>query len=329
MKKHIAFAIAPAITLAALTLTLGAAPASATTAEFTVGLTKPSSSNTGVGIVRAAPTKVHSSTNFTVTANGQVVKDLIVNGTIDTAGYDDVVIENVVVKGQGANTGAPFLIKTGSSNRVKVRYSEIYSSIGYPAMGIGTGNYTSLRNNIHHVSDAHRVNLSGSATPDATLAVIEGNYVHDTIMWSPDPAQARADNKTHSDALVQLEGGKNIRIVGNRATGLRSTDGTSSVLRTTTTAPFIPVTSGGMAYTVATSAIMVSPARDWTVSNVKIDRNWLGGGEVTINGSHELLGTSSITNNLFDANSLQKVAIWPKSPANLTRTGNLLGGVLF
>jgi len=329
MKKHIAIAIAPAITLAALTFTLGAAPANATTAEFTVGVTKPSASNTGVGIVRAAPTKVHSSTNFTVTSDKQVVKDLIVNGIIDTAGYDDVVIENVIVKGKGANTGAPFLIKTGKSNRTTIRYSEIYSSIGYPAMAIGTGNYTSHRNNIHHVSDAHRVNLSGSATPDPMLAVIEGNYVHDTIMWSPDPAQARADKKTHSDALVQLEGGKNIRIRGNKATGLRSTDGTSSVLRTTTAAPFIPVTTGGMPYYVTTSAIMVSPAGAWTISNVQIDKNWLGGGEVTINGSDKLLGTSSISGNVFEANSLQNAAIWPKSPAGVTRTGNLLSGKAF
>ncbi|MFD3444553.1 hypothetical protein ACFDTO_08140 [Microbacteriaceae bacterium 4G12] len=329
MKKHIAFAIAPAITAAALTFTLGAAPAQAVTEPFTVGVTQPSASNTGVGIVRAKPTTVHTSTNFTVTKDNQVVKDLIVNGIIDTNGYDDVVIENVIVKGQGANTGAPFLIKTGKSNRVTIRYSEIYSSIGYPAMGIGTGNYKSYRNNIHHVSDAHRVNLSGSAAPDAMLAVIEGNYVHDTIMWSPDPAQARADNKTHSDALVQLEGGKNIRITGNRATGLRSTDGTSSVTRTTTTYPYTPVTSGGMAYAVAISTVMVSPAGSWTISNVQIDKNWLGGGEVTINGADDLLGTSSITGNVFDANSLQNVAIWPKSPVGLSLSGNTLKTVAY
>ena len=290
---------------------------------FTVGVTQPSASNTGVGIVRAKPTKVHTSTNFVATSNGQAIKDLIVNGIIDTAGYDDVLIENVIVKGQGQNSGAPFLVKAGKSNRTTIRFSEIYSSIGYPAMGIGTGNYTSHRNNIHHVSDAHRINLSGSATPDQTLAVIEGNYIHNTIMWDPDPAMARKDNKTHSDSLAQLEGGTNIRITGNRSTGLHSTDGTSTVLRTTTTQPFIPVNTGGMAYAVSTSSIMVSPAAGWTLKNVQIDRNWLGGGEVTINGSDKLLGTSSITNNVFDRNSLQNMPIWPKSPAGLTKTGNV------
>ena len=265
---------------------------------------------------------MHTSTNFTATKNGQVIKDLIINGMIDTAGYDDILIENVIVKGQGQNTGTPFLIKTGKSNRVTVKFSEIYSSIGYPAMGIGTGNYTSHRNNMHHLSDAHRVNLSGSATPDTTLATIEGNYIHNTIMWDPDPAMARKDNKTHSDSLVQLEGGTNIRIIGNRSTGLHSTDGTSTVQRTTTTQPFIPVTTGGMLYHVTTSSIMVSPNAGWTIKNVTINNNWLGGGEVTINGSDDLLGTSSISNNTFDRTSLQNMPIWPKAPTGLTKTGN-------
>ena len=132
---------------------------------------------------------------------------------------------------------------------------------------------------MHHLSDAHRVNLSGSATPDTTLATIEGNYIHNTIMWDPDPAMARKDNKTHSDSLVQLEGGTNIRIIGNRSTGLHSTDGTSTVQRTTTTQPFIPVTTGGMLYHVTTSSIMVSPNAGWTIKNVTINNNWLGGGE--------------------------------------------------
>ena len=38
---------------------------------------------------------MHSSTDFVATSNGQVIKDLIINGKIDTAGYDDILIENV------------------------------------------------------------------------------------------------------------------------------------------------------------------------------------------------------------------------------------------
>ena len=226
------------------------------------------------------------------------------------------------MKGQGQNEGTPYLVETGDSNRTTVRFSEIYSSIGYPAMGIGTGNYTSHRNNLHHLSDSHRVNLSGDASSDSTFVAIEGNYVHDTIMWNPDPDMARKDNKTHSDSLVQLEGGSNVRIVGNRSTGLHSTDGTSSVLRTTSTQPFIPVLTGGILYDVSTSSIMVSPNAGWTVKSVKIDRNWLGGGEVTINGTEDLLNGSSITNNLFDKNSLQDMPIWPKAPSGVSMSGN-------
>lgn len=291
---------------------------------FELGIDEPDATTTGTGVVRAKPTTTHTSTNFVCTSNGQRVVDLIIPGIIDTAGFDDIFIENCEVRGVGATSGAPMLVKTGESNRVRIQFSEIYSSVGYPAMGIGVGNFTSLRNDMHHLSDAHRVSpvgTSGSAPQDTDwTAVIEGCYVHDTIMDMPDPAQARTDGKTHSDTLVQIESGKNIRVKGNRATGLHSTDGTSSVnwvVFDSANSEYDAVvagTAGAIAYKWTTSTIMMSPnAANTPLQNVQITNNWLGGGEVTVNGAHDLAAGSRIADNVFDKNSMSGTAIWQKT----------------
>lgn len=290
---------------------------------FELMIDEPSADTTGTGIVRAKPTKVHSTTNYVCAKNGERVVDLIINGTVDTAGFDDIFIENCEIRGTTLTSGAGMVVKTGESQRVRIQFCEVYSATGYGgAMGIGVGNFTSLRNDLHHLSDAHRVSpvgTSGSAPQDTPwAAIIEGCYVHDTIMDTPDPAQTRTDNKTHSDALVQIESGTNIRIRGNRATGLHSTDGTSSVTHVVQDGSeydAVPAgTTGARAYAVCTSAVMMSPnAANTPLRNVQIVSNWLGGGEVSINGAEDLDATSRITGNVFDKNSFSGTAIWQKA----------------
>ena len=111
---------------------------------------------------------------------------------------------------------------------------------------------------------------------------IEGNYVHDLFYAGPDPNHS--DNHTHNDG-VQIQGGGNIKIIGNTLDALA---GTASTL----TSPYFPAVTG--------QAIALTPNVS-AIHDLLIDRNWMDGGAQSIGGTvAQGLGSGIvISNNRF------------------------------
>lgn len=269
--------------------------------DFVSGITKPGPTNTGVGIIAAAPTTVHSG-DYNLTGSNQTVQNLIITGRLIVTGANNTV-RNCKIQGSNITSSERAVVQTTGGTGTIIEFCEIYCSTGWGgANGVGNRNFTLRRSNIHHTVDPIRINNeANSANPAADVAVtIADNWIHDVVLKTPDPLYARSDNKTHSDN-IQIEGGANILITGNRIDGYHSTDGTSNVVNVDSSGK--PVSSGGTPHPQSGAAIMLSPRTTaWRISNLTINNNWIYGGEISISGASGLNSstTGTINRNRFD-----------------------------
>lgn len=267
---------------------------------FTLGVTEPTPSNTGP---RTAPTNtingnVTLSTAQTFsgnTVNGRIVIPQTATGTI--------IIEDNIINAAGTTptSGNVISVHVNTGAIVIIRFNEIIGTTG--TLGIGVRRFTAYRNYIHHVEDGIRVHNYNGTSVAASNTVIEGNCIGPLIIVTPDPNQARTDNRTHSDC-IQMEGADGIRIVGNRLYCFATTDGTSNVEWAMSTSPYVSAatgTSGARPHPQASQAIMLSPNVS-PITNFLLENNWIYGGEFAVNGGSSNNASSSgmIRGNKFD-----------------------------
>ena len=99
--------------------------------------------------------------------------------------------------------------------------------------------------------------------------LIESSYLHSPNFFASDPQQG--GGATHNDG-IQVQGGSNIRIIGNTVTVSKTLN----------------------------AAVQVT--QDWAATSARIERNWLDGGGCTLNMNHKKrteLRTISVTGNRF------------------------------
>lgn len=292
--------------------------------SFVSGTTKPDATNTGYGIEGRTSNLTVISGDFRPASN-TTYRDIDVTGRIIIgSGVSNVTIENCKVEGRTLTSGEGRIIDAGAGHNTTIRFCEIFSGPRWGgANGIGTKNFTIERSNIHHVVDGVRLNRTPTSnSDDAMFALIKDSYIHDLLMQTPDPIYSRSDKKTHSDG-VQNEGSANATITGSFIDSHHSPygDGTNFT-NTTCSSPFTPVTSGGCPYPVALSGLMYNSGTTGTITNYVVDHNWFAGGEVTINHRDSCSTGCRITNNIFTDDSLQDVAIYPKTSSVVTISGN-------
>lgn len=319
--------------LGASTTTTRTVAVSSGTDNFVLGTTKPNASNTGTGFTRdaagnvittAKPTNVYNG-NMTVSTSNTLIENRVITGRlIVNSGVSNVTVRNCEIQGGTITSGDGTAVVQNNGTNLVLEFCEIYCSTGWQGSnGVANKKYTARRCDLHHSVDPFRIN-NPNARGTAVDVVIEGCYVHDLIMWTPDLAHSgRTDNKTHADA-IEIEDGLNIRMVGNTMLGFRSNDQYSNVLRTTASQPFTPVSSGGIEYHYSTAAVIIALYTGGVVSNLVIDRNWFDGGEVTINGAHYASG--SLTNNRFGRDCLQDPTVIWNTTGGLARSGNVYEG---
>jgi hypothetical protein len=123
-------------------------------------------------------------------ADGQVIENLFIAGSIKANDTKNVIIRNCVIDGMGAHYG----IQSRGAVDLVIENCEIYNVASAAIYGDG---FTARGNNISQ--------SKGDGIKPGANCVIEGNYIH-TLGFGTTGA--------HADG-VQIRGGKNIRIIGN------------------------------------------------------------------------------------------------------------------
>ena len=254
-----------------------------TVVSATPGASKPEAWNTGVP---AGTTLRRHDGDLTITTPGTVIDSLDVYGFVRVQA-PNVTIRRSIVRGGEATTGSGLVVATtASASNLVIEDSELVPRIVSPWLnGIQGGNFTLRRVESRGTVDNVGIHLSNVR--------VESSWLHGTTYFASSPQHG--GTPSHNDA-IQVHGGQNIRIVGNRLEE---------------------------AYN---AAIMLQQNYSPT-SDVVISRNWMNHGGCTVNVNHKG-GTSlsgiTITDNRFgrDTRNLD-CAIIATAASNVATSGNV------
>ena len=200
--------------------------------------------------------------DLTITTPGQVVEGLDVTGVLRIRA-DGVTVRRTTVRGGDRGPGYRGAVLVAlAGDQRGALIEDVTVRPSHPVVGMNGVQVSS--------ATVRRADVSGST--DGILAYgddvrVEGSYVHDLRHWAKDPSQR---DGSHDDAL-QFEGGARASVVGNSLSGGHNT------------------------------GIMITQnyAR---VDGLAIDRNYLGGGVITLNTSEKERGPYAgfrVTDNRF------------------------------
>lgn len=228
-------------------------------------------------------------------ADGQVIENLEVFGSINLRSFTGVTIRNCVVWGTMATgTDTAFIIFGSENGRSAVIEDCRLNGRGNVwCSGVRGGNYTMRRTEITNASDGV------SLTSQIGNVTVEACWIHNGyyMEWSADTPNMpkQGGNYTHVDG-VQFHRGKNYTFRGNMIGGTRCP---------------AKYQTGALAQIQAAddmynSAFMIKQEVDNTaankIENVLIESNWLAGGGATINiasGRDNTFSSLIIRNNRF------------------------------
>lgn len=251
--------------LAVLTATLIAAggvlvPATTASAVDPLPISVPNSTNTGIPAGKTFK-KIHYG-NLVIKNLNTIIDGWDIRGTVRIEARG-AVIRNSRITG-GSNPGTAGLVNNVVSGaQFAIVDSEIYATTKTPyANGIFGSNFTAARNDIHHVVDPIRVLSSNT--------FINNNWLHDNLHFTSDPVQN--GGPSHDDS-IQIQGGSNIVVSGNRMSGSHN------------------------------AAIQIVQDRNRPrVNGVSVTKNYLDGGGCTVNVAAGYFTGIKITENVFGPN---------------------------
>ena len=229
--------------------------------------------------------------DLTITTPGQVVEGLDVTGVLRIEA-DDVTVRRCTVR--GGDRGPDYrgaVLLALEGDQRGALIEDVTVRPSHPVVGTNGIQVSS--------ATVRRADVSGST--DGILAYgddvrVEGSWVHDLVHYAHDPAQS---DGSHDDAL-QVEGGARTAVVGNSLSGGHN------------------------------AAVMVTQNHA-RVRTLLIDRNYLGGGVITLNTSEKGRGPYAgltVTGNRFLGDQLNpdgvQAAITATTRAAATMDDNLL-----
>jgi len=161
----------------------------------------------GPGVPAGTALKVHEG-DLIITEPNTVVRGLEIRGFV-RVNAPGAVIENSKIIGRSTNTSVGIISNYNNGNSFTVRNSEITAAAASPYLnGIMGHNFRATNVWIHGVIDSVRITGSNVTVENSTL---EKN-----VHFASDPTQG--NTPSHDDS-IQIQGGSNIRIVGNKITG--------------------------------------------------------------------------------------------------------------
>ncbi|HYP44809.1 MAG TPA: hypothetical protein VEQ66_06395 [Propionibacteriaceae bacterium] len=303
------------------------------TTRMVIGTDKPNATNTG--IPAGTVLKRHDG-SITVTTPGTVLENLDIYGKVSVS-TTDVVIRRCRVRGnaswtKGGDSGQGLIQCTNSAvRRLVVEDCHLKPTVPHNTVnGMLGHDFTVRRTNFEDCSDA--IGTFNTANPSGAVnVVIEGCWMHSFYYIRPSDTGTRAEG-THNDC-IQISGGSNYRIVGNRMDGFYNPNLGSAPLDGSPTGPYQVTGNRYFPSMTSTSALMITP-NVGPVADVVIDANWLDGGGTSLNVSEKGRGAIrglAVTNNRFGRNqrnpSVQGYIEAPTYDA-MTRSGNILEGLV-
>lgn len=233
--------------------------------------------------------------DLTVTANGQVIENVEVWGSIIVGAFSSVVIRNSVIHGT-TRTGQDTCCIYGKDDNLRGALIEDCRLVGRGNVwcsGVRGGNYTIRRSELTNLPDGICL------TSQLGNVTVEGCWIHNGLYaeWTAStPNMPYAGNYyTHTDG-VQFHRGSTYTIRGNMIGGTRVPGGVR-------TGQAAAINSGDDMYN---AAFMIKQEVDNSaanrINNVLIEKNWLAGGMSTINivpGRDNNFATTVVRNNRF------------------------------
>jgi hypothetical protein len=244
-----------------------AQPATAATSRDSLvyGEYKPTDANTGVITGTALTAYNTSGADLVISKDGTVLENLDIYGDIKVRARN-VVIRNCRLRGgkqiPGANTGIVDANSGSCYNLLVQDCTIIPDRPSYYRDGIVGHEYTARRNRIKRTNDGLGIFNRPGGSVQANVTA-EGNYINELTWWSTDPAHS---DGTHNDG-IQVQGGENIRIVGNTVV--------ASVVAGAGSTPNPRGTHGG-----CTIMLQQNVAK---LANVLVEKNWVDDGQTSIN----------------------------------------------
>ncbi|NOJ60754.1 right-handed parallel beta-helix repeat-containing protein [Arthrobacter sp. 260] len=234
-------------------------------AALVTGTYQPTQSTTGTVAGTTLTPYNTSGADLVITQDGTVLENLEIFGDIKIRAKN-VVIRNSLLRGgshaPGNATGIVDATSAAVSNLV-IEDSTIKPDRPHHFRdGIVGHDYTAKRNHISHTNDGLGIfNRPGGSTAANVLA--EGNYIHTLTYfdWSPSHSDG-----THNDG-IQVQGGENIRIVGNNI------DASSVAGAGSSNGPRVP--HAGIAIMLQQNVAKLA--------NVVVEHNWVDNGQTSIN----------------------------------------------
>jgi len=275
------------------------------------GTYKPAASTTGVPDGLKLTPYNTGGADLVITKDGTVLDGLEIWGDIKVRAKN-VTIKNSKLHGgkqiPSSNTGIIDANNANVSNLVVQDSTLDPQRPSYYRDGIVGHDYTALRNEIMHTNDGLGI-FNRPGGPTTANVTASGNYIHTLTYWSNDPAHS---DGTHNDG-IQVQGGSNIKIVGNNIQAFVQTGSGSAK------SPRDPYAGIGIMLQQNVSKL----------GNVVVEDNYVDGGQTSINIDHTASKQSSISvtvkeNNLgrnqfdFGGGSKYPIRIIKKSASTVT-----------
>ncbi len=261
---------------AAQTQAQGTAPSS-TRAAGTPGSYRPSASTAGVPAGTALKPYNTSGADLVITKDGTVLDGLDIYGDIKVRAKN-VTIKNSRLHGgksiPRSNTGVIDANSAAVVNLLVQDSTIIPDRPSYYRDGIVGHDYTARRNHIQGSNDGLGI-FNRPGGPAAANVTAEANYIHSLTYFSYDPAHR---DGTHNDG-IQVQGGENIRIVGN------------NVIANSKPGPGSAANPRG---THAGIGIMLQQ-NVAKLRNVVVQDNWVDDGQTSINIDHGKYSNITVT----------------------------------
>jgi hypothetical protein len=207
-----------------------------TVVAATPGVVQPGAANTGVPAGTSLRTHVG---DLVVTVPGTVIDGLDIHGFVKIQA-ENVTVRRSIVRGRPVTTQSSLVHSTAKG--FVIEDSELVAAHPSPYVdGLKGHGFTARRLNIHGVVDTALIYGSNSR--------IESSWLHDNLHYEQDPMWG---GKPSHDDSIQVQGGSNIRLVGNNISGAKN------------------------------AGLQITQDRSAT-SDLQFSRNWADGGACTVN----------------------------------------------